>query len=361
MNLSESVLFLLHDPVHYQSMEKELLAHSIREKVEVLALSKISPCDGDLTRDERILEIAKMCGLEPYELPQLIILEKTKSEGRVLDLSGLKEGTKLHCLPTSPQTLEEELDTLLLEVSGPSGHSAVGPLKRLAARAIVPIGAMALAGFFLKRVLRPATKSPKTKRASQHPLSVEYEWPWQITEEQLELETRNSLNAALKLEALNFEHIPTTIGAYCRAIEAEFNASLVQEIRSSLGISMPQYFMRHCPGGHALFNQNGIKIDMNQKHNSTWRPPGLGQSRIVAEGLEIPSLREYPRIKNTWAEIARLRNLAAHPSQSLVHHDHELCREHIDELLGATLGSHLIAVKEALSDRRVTHTPNSGS
>lgn len=357
-------LLLLHDPLHDHELQTRLLNHAVGDVVQTLDINavvrKISCGKSSTADDGQILALTQLLNVEPHDLPLVVLWDDHRKRALYFassmkrlekDLTELKEA-----ISRPGSTFENVADRIpgseLVGLENPTHHFA--PIFKI--YAVAPIGMMpsglvatmdqakAAWRFAVESVDRLRNRDPES---GQH-------WPWKIPRESLELFSRRELDSVAILEHQQFQNRALLTIAYCRAIESELNTSLVQETRREMGIAMPDYFLQHCPGAQAQFSRDGMTIDMNAKRKSGWHPPGLGQSRIVAHGLNIPTLQTHPALNTIWSEISHIRNLVAHPNDAFGDADYERCRTLVDELLGPVYGTHLVELKKSLRGRSET-------
>lgn len=108
--------------------------------------------------------------------------------------------------------------------------------------------------------------------------------------------------------------------SYSKFLEGELNTSLVQLIRSKLGVSMPNYFLKYCdiPGNYIVEGTYNFKVNFNNGNKMTGQyfAPGLGQSIISAEILKKDlesKLKSLDELIELGRKFKKLRNLTAHP------------------------------------------------
>lgn len=181
------------------------------------------------------------------------------------------------------------------------------------------------------------------------------EWPWpSIAKEQMEHEAWAAMSTALRLHALDdLEDWSPVSVCYGKALEAEINASVVQDIRRRLGIRLPEFFKRYQPNCHAsvFVNTFNSDIDFNVQRRGQWLPPGLGQSEEVARQLgsgDFAVDEQWSELLLRWSEIRRLRNAAAHASRVVARGDADRCRREFSILVERSIVKALLDKKHEL-------------
>jgi hypothetical protein len=152
----------------------------------------------------------------------------------------------------------------------------------------------------------------------------------------LETESRYILRTAIKISSIlrrnpnnifgeNINEIDYTPGIICfsKVYERETNLSIIQWIRSKLGIEMPDYYNQYkknfTPKYPPSFYIDGKPVDFNSKRKGLWSPPGIGQSEIVFNNIYREFASKFKWDDETcnillrcWNVIRQERNKAAH-------------------------------------------------
>jgi hypothetical protein len=109
-----------------------------------------------------------------------------------------------------------------------------------------------------------------------------------------------------------------------KVLEIESNSSIVHWIRKSLNIEMPDYYKKHKSDNNlytilpaASLVDHPLPVDFNMRNKRSWRPPGMGQSKLIVQSLALegklpPMINNIDDMVKQWGIIAHHRNSAAH-------------------------------------------------
>jgi hypothetical protein len=102
-----------------------------------------------------------------------------------------------------------------------------------------------------------------------------------------------------------------------KAFENEINHSIVQWIRKQHGIKLPEYYYKYDDQRGDLWVNSGTKkVNVNRHWENKWVPPGLGESKWLANDLNRPESFDgvsWNFFCQKWGQIIPIRNKTAHP------------------------------------------------
>jgi len=342
-------VFVLHDSVGSERITSTISAtHCSHATAHLLTQDELLS-EAGCTADEALLALTKRYGISAYDLPRIVV--QTGSRARFIPPLAHQF---LHFATTQAKVSEDlamvfellrtlDFGTLHTELIraralGAGEFYASSEITQFLAQPVI-VGAsyrpMGFYGMFqkLKEVFKDQTP----------------EWPWQISREELQLEARASLLTALRLHSLNLPSLAPVITSYCQAVEAEFNASIVQDIRRNLGVSMPEHYLRHASGLRAMVEENGMRLDLNSRaKDGSWLPTGLGQSYHAARIMNLPQIMERDKLMRIWDQLREVRNKATHVNTLPTKLELVESRQFVDDLLNSSIGKELLRLKRGL-------------
>lgn len=109
-----------------------------------------------------------------------------------------------------------------------------------------------------------------------------------------------------------------------KLFEKEIRLSVVQWIRQTLGVKLPEYFDKFQKGVPATYKPQDLQftVDFNKENKNSWQPPTLGQSQPCFKSMRSKEdfYQEFKYIDESkidlfldyWKELSLLRNTCAH-------------------------------------------------